>query len=109
MDRDKMENSHFRGLSAPKITEKFLSEQEKSVLLYHLLHSVLMFSLSFGAFFGTKTILREYTEFANFTITSLSVASAVITIHIIIGFYVYEAYTEENIEMSTEQTLKKQR
>lgn len=53
-----------------------------------------MFTLPFGAFFGTHYILETYTDLSNFPINAFSVTSAVITVYIIIALYVYKAYTE---------------
>lgn len=80
----------------PRI-EDLISKQATSALLYLLFYSILMFTLPFGAFFGTQYELKTHTNWSEFTITSLSVASAVIVVYIIIALYVYKAYTEKEV------------
>lgn len=103
-----MKHKHSEQPAQQQKIEEISSEQTSSALLNLFLYSVLMFTLPFGAFFGTKYILGRCTKMADFTITSLSVTSAVITVYIIIGFYAHKAYAEEDIESSTERKLKKQ-
>lgn len=87
--------------------EQLISKQATSALLYLLFYSILMFTLPFGAFFGARHLLREYTDFAEFTITSLSVTSSVITMYIIIGLYAYKGYIEKEIIIPEEPLSKK--
>lgn len=87
-------------------TEILISKQATSALLYLLFYSILMFTLPFGAFYGTRYFLREHTDYSDFTITSLSVTSSVITVYIIIGLYAYKAYTEEDVIPSVKKSKK---
>lgn len=87
-------------------TERLISKQATSALLYLLFYSILMFTLPFGAFYGTRHLLREHTDYSEFTITSLSVTSSVITVYIIIGLYAYKAYTEEDVIPSAKKSKK---
>lgn len=89
-------------------TEILISKQAASALLYLLFYSIMMFTLPFGAFFGTRYLLREHTHFSEFTITSFSVASSVITVYVIIGLYAYKAYIEKDV-ISSEKSSKKQK
>lgn len=84
-----------------------LAKQASSALLYLLFYSALMFTLPFGAFFGTQHLLRTYTDLSQFAITSVSVTSAVITVYIIIFSYAYKAYKEKEIVIPGEQIAKK--
>lgn len=74
------------------------SRNETSALLHLLFYSILMFTLPFGAFFGTQHLLHEYTNLSEFVVTSMSVTSAVITVYIVIALYIYKAYNEEEIK-----------
>lgn len=99
-----MEQKHFEETMN---TEQMISKQAASALLTLLFYSILMFTLPFGAFFGTRHVLREHTELSDFAVTSLSVTSSVITVYIIIGLYAYKAYNEEDIDTSTERKKQK--
>lgn len=87
--------------------ENLISKQASSALLYLLFFSILMFTLPFAAFFGTQHLLRTCTDFSEFAITSISVASAVVTVYVIIFLYVYKAYKEKEIIIPEETTSKK--
>lgn len=89
--------------------DELLTKQANSALLYLLFYSILMFTLPFVAFFGTQHVLRDHTELPEFTITSLSVTSSVISVYVIIGLYAYRAFTEKEIIITerSKQTSKK--
>lgn len=87
-------------------TEILISKQAASALLYLLFYSVLMFTLPFGAFFGTRHLLREYTDYSEATVTYLSVASSVVTVYIIIALYAWKAYTEKDVVPVKKQSKK---
>lgn len=87
--------------------EKLLSKQASSALLGLLFYSILMFTLPFGAFFGTQHLFRIYSDFSEFAITSLSVASAVVTVYVIIFLYVHKAYKEKEISIPGDAKSKK--
>lgn len=95
------ETSHY-----DEQTEILISKQAASALLYLLFYSILMFTLPFGAFFGTRHLLKEHTQFSEFTITAFSVASSVITVYIIIGLYAYKAYNEKDVIPSVKSPKK---
>lgn len=78
-------------------TERDISKQASSALLLLFFYSVLMFTLPFGAFFGTRYYLFTHTDYSEFAVTSLSVISSVITIYIIIGLYAWQAYREQDV------------
>lgn len=101
------DRAQFASANDPNI-EFLVSRQATSALLYLLFYSVLMFTLPFGAFFGTQYALRNYTELSNFAITSLSVTSAVITVYIIIALYVYHAYNEKDVAIPGESEEQEQ-
>lgn len=60
------------------------TRQATKALLILLFYSTLMFSLPFGAFFGTKTLLKDYFHVAGYENTVCSVISVVITVNFII-------------------------
>lgn len=78
-------------------TEREISKQATSALLLLFFYSVLMFTLPFGAFFGTRHYLFTYTDYSEFAATSLAVISSVITIYVIIGLYAWQAYREQDV------------
>lgn len=88
-------------------TNKLIDKQTSSALLWLLFYSLLMFTLPFGAFFGTQYLLHTYFDLSEFTVTALSVASAVITVYVIIILYVYKAYKEKEIIIPGERSTKK--
>lgn len=96
----KMKQKHCQeqfGTTNDSKTEELISKQAASALLYLFFYSILMFTLPFGAFFGTGYILREHTELSDFATTSLSVTSSVITIYIIIACYAIKGYNEKDV------------
>lgn len=86
----------------PFNNEDYQSKQVSAAILTLLFYSLLMFTLPFGAFFGTQYALKTYTDLPDFTITALSVTSSVITVYIIIALYVWKAYNEKEIVTSEE-------
>lgn len=68
------------------------TRQAAKALALLLFFSFLMFSLPFGAFFGTKYVLKDYFNVDGFTNTAYSVLSAVLTVNAIIITYAYIAY-----------------
>ncbi|XP_050499971.1 uncharacterized protein LOC126880241 [Diabrotica virgifera virgifera] len=60
--------------------------------------SVLMFTLPFVAFFGTKYILQEHFDVIGFTNTVWSVLFSVVTVNLIIVAYAYIAYLEPDYD-----------
>lgn len=85
-------------------TEQLISRQAASALLYLLFYSILMFTLPFGAFFGTRHFLREHTDYTEFTVTALSVISSVIMVYIIIALYAWHAYREKDVVLPGDET-----
>lgn len=78
-------------------TDKLIAKQASTALLCLLFFSILMFTLPFAAFFGTQHLLRIYSDYADFTITAMSVAASVVTVYLIIFLYVYIAYKEKDV------------
>lgn len=76
--------------------ENLINKQVIVTLVWFMFFSMLMFTLPFGAFFGTRFVLTKYTMLSDFEVTSLSVVSAVVTIYMIIGIYAYKAYHEDD-------------
>lgn len=103
------ENSRFDGFSPESTydphTEKMISNQASSALLYLLFYSILMFTLPFGAFYGTRHWLQEHTDFSVFAISSLSASASVITVYIIIALYAYHAYHEKDVVIPGEGSI----
>lgn len=74
-----------------------LPEQTKrtiKVLGILLIFSFFMFTLPFGAFFGTKYIMKYYLHMDGFENTVWAVISSVITVNLIIVIYAYISYHE---------------
>lgn len=76
--------------------ERMISKQASSALLYLLFYSILMFTLPFGAYFGTQYLLVLHSDFSQFAITSISVCASVAAIYVIIGLYACHAYHEKD-------------
>lgn len=70
------------------------SKQAAFSLLYLLMFSIMMFSLPFAAFFGTKHVLEEKFDITGFPNTCCSVLAAVVTVNLIIFLYAILAYNE---------------
>lgn len=83
--------------------EQLISKQTASALLYLLFYSILMFTMPFGAYFGTRHLLEIYTDYSSSTIMMLSVVSSVITVYSIIGLYAWHAYHEKDIQIGENQ------
>lgn len=62
------------------------------------LYSGAMFTLPFGAFFGTQHIMRSEFKTDRFTTSCVSVLAAVITVNLIIASYAYRAFFEPDIQ-----------
>lgn len=67
-------------------------------LFIFLLYSTAMFTLPFGAFFGTKHALGEWYKVTGFNNTVWSVAAAVVTMYAIILSYAYKGYCEKEYD-----------
>lgn len=80
-------------------TEKLISQQTSSALLYLLFYSILMFTLPFGAYFLTKHLLELHSHLPQFNITAWSVIASVVTIYIVIGLYAFHAYREKDVNI----------
>lgn len=63
-----------------------------------LFFSVLMFSLPFGAFYGTKYYLEKYLDIIGYENTVWSVVAAVVTVNVIIALYAWVAYHEKEYD-----------
>lgn len=76
-----------------------------------LVFSFLMFTLPFGAFFGTKYLLQYYFLIDGFQNTVWAVISSVITVNLIIVAYSYIAFHEPNYDKEgnivVEEKMKK--
>lgn len=75
-----------------------LPVQATKALLLLLFYSTLMFSLPFGAFFGTKYCLQDYFHVTGFHNTFASVLAAVLTVNLIIVMYAYHAFHEKEYD-----------
>lgn len=69
-------------------------QQETRALLILLFFSVLMFSLPFGAYYGTRSLLDEYFHLDYFATTCWSVIASVVTVGIIVAVYALIGYYE---------------
>lgn len=66
-----------------------------------LFYSLLMFTLPFLAYFGTRQFLHEYVRMTGFAQIAWSVASAVLVVNLIVFAYVWKAL-HEPVEPITE-------
>lgn len=82
--------------NAPLFTDQ--SKRTITVLGILLIFSFLMFTLPFGAFFGTKYLLKYYFHMDGFDNTVWAVISSVVTVNLIIVLYAYIAYHEPDYD-----------
>lgn len=87
--------------------QKRIDYQANMALLFLLFYSVLMFTLPFGAFYLTRDLLNKHTDYAYNTITTLSVASCVTTVWLIIAMYAVQAYHEQDVVVPKMNVTKK--
>lgn len=71
-----------------------------------LFYSLLMFTLPFIAFFGSKQVLKDYFHVTGFAQTAWSVASAVVVVNAIAFSYVWRALVEP--DNSSDEALSKE-
>jgi VMA21-like domain len=83
------------------------TKQASFALLFLLFFSVLMFTLPFGAFYGTKHFLQEYLHLDTFQTTCWSVLAAVLTVNIVIGLYALFGFIEARKEEATVKEFAK--
>ena len=81
-------------------SNEIISKQASLALLYLLFYSILMFTLPFGAFYGTRYTLEHHYDVEGFKNTCFSVIAAVLTANIIIFAYAYQAYHEPEYDNS---------
>ena len=77
------------------------TKQAAFAIVFLLFFSVLMFTLPFGAFYGTRHVLNEHFNIVGFANTCWSVGAAVITVNIIIALYAVSGYLEARNEEDT--------
>lgn len=77
------------------------TKQASFALLYLLFFSILMFTLPFGAFYGTRHYLHEYLHIDGFTNTCWSVIASVVTVNIVIALYAICGYYDAKREEET--------
>lgn len=70
------------------------TRQAAKAIALLLFFSVLMFSIPFLVFFGTRHYLTDHFHLQPFETNAISVFASVISVNIIIGIYVYIAYKE---------------
>ena len=74
------------------------TRQAAFAIIYLLFFSVLMFTLPFAAFFGTRHLLTEHFHIDGFPNTCWSVGAAALTVNIIIVLYAISGYIESKNE-----------
>lgn len=74
------------------------TRQASFALLFLLFFSFLMFTLPFGAFYGSKHFLQEYLHLDTFQTTCWSVLAAVLTVNLVIGLYALFGFVEARKE-----------
>jgi hypothetical protein len=84
-------------------------QMRNNVRVFGLLffYSCLMFTMPFGAFYGTRWAMTLYWEIEGFTNTCWSVASAVVVIHIIVFGFCYQAYKDDSKDVRSKDSLNK--
>lgn len=75
-------------------SNEIISKQTSKTLLYLMFYSTLMFTLPFGAFYGTRYILEHEFSIVGFANTGFSVLAAVVVVNAVILAYAYHAYHE---------------
>lgn len=83
--------------SPPFVSSDWLPPQTRQAakaIALLLFFSVLMFSIPFLVFFGTRHYLTEHFHLEPFETNAISVFTAVVSVNVIIGIYVYIAYKE---------------
>lgn len=82
--------------NAPLVPEQ--TTRMMKVLGILLIFSFLMFTLPFGAFFGTKYVLKYYYHVDGFSNTVWAVISSVLTVNLIIVVYAYISFHEPDYD-----------
>lgn len=82
--------------NAPLLPDQ--SQRMIHVLGILLIFSFFMFTLPFGAFFGTKYLLKYYLLMDGFENTVWGVIASVVTVNLIIVVYSYIAYHEPDTD-----------
>lgn len=59
-----------------------------------LFYSLLMFTLPFIAYFGSRRVLRDFLHVTGFAQTAWSVVSAVVVVNLIVFSYILKAFNE---------------
>lgn len=75
-------------------SNEIISKQTSIALLYLLFYSTMMFTLPFGAFYGTRYVLEHEFGVTGFANTGFSVLAAVIVVNLLILAYAWHAYHE---------------
>ncbi|XP_049277736.1 uncharacterized protein LOC125761032 [Anopheles funestus] len=75
-------------------TIPFHSRQAAFAILWLLVYSFAMFTLPFGAFYGTRHVLAEHFQIEGFHNTCGSVLAAVLTVNVIIMLYAFRGFRE---------------
>ncbi|XP_017880378.1 uncharacterized protein LOC108625128 [Ceratina calcarata] len=78
------------------------------VLSKLFLYSCAMFTLPFASFFGVQHIMNTEFHVDRFVTNCISVSAAVITVNLIIAFYIYQAFQEPNDETITDDHSSKE-
>uniref|UniRef100_A0A182WQR9 Vacuolar ATPase assembly integral membrane protein VMA21 homolog n=1 Tax=Anopheles minimus TaxID=112268 RepID=A0A182WQR9_9DIPT len=75
-------------------TIPFHSRQAAFAILWLFVYSFAMFTLPFGAFYGTRHVLAEHFQIEGFHNTCGSVLAAVMTVNVIIMLYAFRGFRE---------------
>lgn len=81
------------------------TRQAAFAIIFLLFFSVLMFTLPFAAFYGTRHVLYEHFHIDGFANTCWSVGAAVLTVNIVIALYAISGYIEARKEEDTVNKL----
>lgn len=85
------------------------TKQASQAMIWLLFYSILMFTMPFLVFFGTRDVLENKFHVDGYANTVWSVIASVVTVNLIICAYAYQAYheTEYDDEGNQIDTLKK--
>lgn len=91
-----MDDPNILDENAPLIPEQ--TKRTVGVLGVLMIFSFFMFTLPFGAFYGTKSVLKYYFLLDGFENTVWSVIASVVTVNGIIVVYAYLAFKEPDYD-----------
>lgn len=83
-----------------------MAETAGSALAVLFLYSFLMFTLPFVVFYGAKDLAEKYTSYDKYGVVIISVISSVVTVNVIIIFYVCRAIESAKLDYHEDRLEK---